>query len=816
MKIQCALTLFFFLISISLANSQVVETLAPNDAAATFRADGVMFANEDFTETGLAIPFEYGVEQPKQIYYSNLVWTGVSQDPTEEINGKIADQIYNYFLPGPVNNLTGQPSEDADTLYNRVWTVYGEDILKLINDYEDNNQIDSLVELRLLIWPGRNNPHLLPLLGFQLPNQDLAPFFDRNLDDIYNPEDGDYPIIDEAYADIIPNELTFSVYNDFEMQDFPHEYHLMTFGFRCADESSEINNTIFTKNTFINKSNHDYANVNIGLHIDFDLGCPSDDFLGSAPNLNSTYAYNQDAVDGVNGDECVIFNIDLETFGDNPGTVSSTVLNHPMTSAVYGSDNIAGSQLDYLHYNLNGIQVRRDQNNNLILDTIGILYPDFPSDSLGDHAINDNILGFDIRSAMGSFIGDVLIGEQVVLYHAWYANEDETRTAHQEPDVLKTAIPNIQQFFDDGFANSCTQILDICDDDCVWPGDVNRDDRVFHDDFIIARYGINQGFVGPERVYPSSRFKSFNAMDWMTPITAISNAKHIDCYGDGEADLADRFVVRDNYGKQTPSALPFTPVLPPTTDQGITFDLFKNRIEENSPLLSRVFVVNRLSILINPDLASIISGISFSIYFDETYVDVEGINFNNFPNTFFETGSDEEIMYAYIPEENRIDIAISSSTNDALESELTVPNLSRWALKSDLQVPEGQDRLFIPFPIHDLHAIDTGGNMVELGFIQDSLFLVRDLSSTKEVDLDHAVIISPVPAQDKLTLQLMYDVPFVALEFLNSNGKTVRSQAIESDKFSMSIGDLPNGIYMLHLTTKNGSRAIKKVVVMNK
>jgi len=791
MKNQYTLPFLFILLSVSLAQSQISETISPNNASATFRADGAMFTDEVFTENGFMSPFEFGQDHPSQIYFSNLIWTGISRGLDEEVKGKLPEQIYRNFRSGPVVDNLSRPADGADTLYNRVWQVYGEDILSLISDYNDNNQIDLQVGRRLLLWPGRNNPHVFSLLGFEIPDQDLAPFFDRNLDDIYDPMDGDYPIIDDAYPDVIASVLTFSVYNDYAIQDFPHEYHLMTFGFRCEEESGEINNTIFTKNTFINKSNQDYRDVNAGLVIDYDLGCPDDDFIGCAPGLNSAYVYNEDEVDGINGTDCVIGGTMLESFRDNPGTVSSTILNHAMTSSVRRNRTSMVDQFDQQHYNLNGVQASVDQNGNLILDTVNYLFPDFPTEPNGDHAVNAGLATTDWFTIMGSYIGDVSIGQRVDLFHAWYANADETRTAHQEPDVLKTAIPVIQQFFDDGFANSCTQILDICDDDCVWPGDVNRDDRVFHDDFIIARYGINQGLSGPERVYESSRFTSFNGMDWATPIPAISNAKHIDCYGDGEANLIDRLVVQDNYGKETPAALPVTPVLPETSTQGIKFNLFKNRFEENRPFIFRTFALGRLFVSINPDVTATLSGISFSIYFDETYIDTESIRFELYPEAIIDTDNDEESIIAYIADEKRIDIAISSTSTSALESELLVPIMGRWAIDADLRIPAGQDRLFIPFPIHDLRAIDTDGNMVDIGFIQDSMWL------------------------DKLTLQLMHDVPFAALELFNSNGKIVRSQAIDSDKLSMSISDLPNGIYMLHVKTKNGNRAIKKVVVMN-
>lgn len=51
-------------------------------------------------------------------------------------------------------------------------------------------------------WPGKGNTELANI-GYDM-NQNLAPFFDYDLDGVYNPLKGDFPIIkdcSEAFAD---------------------------------------------------------------------------------------------------------------------------------------------------------------------------------------------------------------------------------------------------------------------------------------------------------------------------------------------------------------------------------------------------------------------------------------------------------------------------------------------------------------------------------------------------------------------------------------------------------------------------------------
>lgn len=199
-------------------------------------------------------------------------------------------------------------------------------------------------------WPGRGNPHFSSIWGFDLPftSQALAPYYDENLNGIYDPEQGDYPVVElRSFSPFVPAEIVWCVFND-ENGGAPHfnsggkqlnvEVQLTVWAFDCADQAT-INNTLFTSHKIINRSPERLDSTHIGIWVDVDLGCYLDDYIGCNPSLNTIYAYNQDAVDGQPGNTCQ----GVPTFPAAPPVQSITFLNHPLTTfATINNGSVGG------------------------------------------------------------------------------------------------------------------------------------------------------------------------------------------------------------------------------------------------------------------------------------------------------------------------------------------------------------------------------------------------------------------------------------------------------------------------------------------
>jgi len=99
-----------------------------------------------------------------------------------------------------------------------------------------------------------------------------------------------------------------------------------------------------------------------------------------------------------------------------------------------------------------------------------------------------------------------------------------------------------------------------------------------------------------------------------------------------------------------------------------------------------------------------------------------------------------------------------------------------------------------------------GANWVmenDIGFTYSQIQIL----STYETDIGE-VIIYPNPASEKLNIQLSNGVQLVNINLYNNLGKLI----ISSDKSTVNVSSLANGIYYLHVETNKG-KATKKVII---
>ena len=193
--------------------------------------------------------------------YSGAIWLGAYDDGGNLI---LAAQTYrgsgNDYWTGPLDPDLGTTQKSDCERWDEHFTVYGDDITALRADFLDpiNPGVQSVPSKGLLGWPGRGNPNFASQRGFPIEeyNQDLAPFIDANNDGVYNPYDGDHPIIEVTGCEsfnynnpVYADQMTWWVYNDngnLHTQTnglaMKMEIQAMAFAYRTTDA---INNMTF-------------------------------------------------------------------------------------------------------------------------------------------------------------------------------------------------------------------------------------------------------------------------------------------------------------------------------------------------------------------------------------------------------------------------------------------------------------------------------------------------------------------------------------------------------------------------------------------
>ena len=285
-----------------------------NNVNARFSSSGSHF----FYDTA---QFEVPKGSGKTSIFSNSFWIGgkdgqgqihfagerYRQGPTPLQAGTQPD-----FYSGPVMDST-KYSLYQDTIWNYIWNLKKTEI-----DYHKSHYMDpGYTPIHdILTWPGNGDTgsgqaHL------------LAPFFDVNGDQQYDPFAGDYPIIRGDQA-------LFFIFND---DRGPHlesagaklrvEIHGMAYAFDMPEDSA-MKNTVFLNYKLYNRSQNTYDSTLLGIFTDIDLGYPNDDFVGCDVERNMYFGYNGTPVDGTG---------QPNAYGANPPVQSVTLLAGPYMDA---------------------------------------------------------------------------------------------------------------------------------------------------------------------------------------------------------------------------------------------------------------------------------------------------------------------------------------------------------------------------------------------------------------------------------------------------------------------------------------------------
>lgn len=225
------------------------------------------------------------------------------------------------------------PSFGVSKDFSRLWSITRKDIAMIRRDFATDSSIDNPVPFDLLSWPAKGNPNFRQNLDFTAvssnPDSLPAPFIDVNGDGRYNVYDGDYP-------QIKGDQMLFWVISDSTAINVPGRVPLgvdiliSVFAFDCP-QNQGILQSAFAEYQIINRSGQPYTQSYIGFVTDPDLGCPDDDYLGTIPDANSSFVYNEDGIDGQSDSLC----LGIGTFKATIPVQSITMLSHSLDHSMY-------------------------------------------------------------------------------------------------------------------------------------------------------------------------------------------------------------------------------------------------------------------------------------------------------------------------------------------------------------------------------------------------------------------------------------------------------------------------------------------------
>ncbi|MEO1438462.1 MAG: hypothetical protein AAFV80_23180, partial [Bacteroidota bacterium] len=233
----------------------------------------------DFSDGRYFIPYDVDDPEPISSVFASSIWLG-GLDPGGNL--RMAAQTYRQtgtdFFAGPLDE-NGQTIPENCGNFDQIWKVDQLEIQHHLADWEDNNLIDGPVADNVLYWPGRGNPYFESQQGFTLPDQDLAPFYDRNNDGLYDPLSGDYPVYEHQNPDAVPRSLAWIVTNDnggvhTETGGIPLQVEVQqTYWILNSTNFPLLNYTLFRKDKVINKGDVPIDSFFFSCWLDPDIGC---------------------------------------------------------------------------------------------------------------------------------------------------------------------------------------------------------------------------------------------------------------------------------------------------------------------------------------------------------------------------------------------------------------------------------------------------------------------------------------------------------------------------------------------------------------
>lgn len=299
MNTRTSIALFALTLAFSAAQAQTSYTPAGNfidgnNIKARLNADGSLF-RDPAASLGVC---EFPKGSGKHFMYNGNFWIG-GYDTQGQL--KVAAQTSDGrdFWSG-ILDQSQQCSSAVSAAWNRVWKVTRSDIEQFRAAYNSGNFSNIPASVRE--WPAAGNVNAKGAGGINISSQMIAgrqyaPFVDANADNIYNPEQGDYPKIQgemmmwTAFNDGVNLKSSGSL-------GIGLEIHASMWGYK---RNTIADNIVFVRYDVHNRGNMKLDSCKIGFWADANLGDGQDDYAGVDTLRGMGYVYNGDDTDNVYG-----------------------------------------------------------------------------------------------------------------------------------------------------------------------------------------------------------------------------------------------------------------------------------------------------------------------------------------------------------------------------------------------------------------------------------------------------------------------------------------------------------------------------------
>lgn len=339
------------------------------------------------------------------------------------------------FWPGPIGT-NGLATSNSAT-YNNIW-----EISKSTIDSFKLGMFGANPPQNILSWPGNGN------ISFG-ESYLLAPFDDINQNGIYEPLQGEYPILrgDKSLFYIVNDGYNHGTTGGNKLSI---EMHVMPYQFSCQD-SSFIQTSLMHIDLY-NRSTNIYNNFYFGINDDIGLGDSYDDAIGFDSLLNLSYTYNYDNKDS-NTFSGIGYNTELPAFGLVTLNYPTSVFNYYANNAnpINGNPFFGSLGIQYYNY-LSGLRkdsssIHYNFNSNAPVTTT--VFTGDPVTLQGWHALSYPMATYDMRTVKGIGPFTFMPGTKLEFDLAYvFARDYQNPGNNVNPiTILRNRVSSLQNYY---------------------------------------------------------------------------------------------------------------------------------------------------------------------------------------------------------------------------------------------------------------------------------------------------------------------------------------------------------------------------------
>lgn len=327
---------------------------------------------------------------------------------------------------------------------------------------------------------------------------------------------------------------------------------------------------------------------------------------------------------------------------------------------------------------------------------------------------------------------------------------------------------------------------EICANDCVWPGDTDKDGVVDVSDVLYLGLAYNED--GPTRNYPDpTLWIAQSAENWNATFENGIDYKNADCDGNGVINGEDVDVIELNYGYEIGKT---------SADGDFDFDL--NIL--NEPIMEG----DSVEVIVSFDDSPVfdLSGITAKFTYNSEYLVPGSFSFDYFNGPF---GDPENSISLSVELEETGEFHFGGSRIDGSSITNEGPiGVLQFVVIDNINGKQQVDLNLSAWGI----GLTTDQEKLEVGSQGASTTINTGINAANNI----AVNCWPIPATDFLMVESDESQRIASLEIISVSGQTLKREKPLSNNSRIDVSELTEGIYFVQLTFEDGQSSTTKFI----